>query len=58
MISRILFRLSIAWFAVLALIWVWAVSSGGHPELFSYFFMSLPAIVGIVLGWVFLPPKR
>jgi len=63
-ISRILLRLSLAWFAVVASVWVLgrignsSVDPWDPHGLGLLFFLSLPSMLGLVLSWVFLPRSR
>lgn len=63
MISRILFRLAIAWLVVLGAVYLYSLSivrlpSESDDDLMNYFLGVLPALLLLILAWVFLPAKR
>ena len=48
--SRVLFRLSIAWLAIVAAFFVLALSDGGHPTIYPFVGLSLPAFVYLIFA--------
>ena len=56
--SRILFRLSIAWLAIVGVFSVLGVVNSTPDTGLTFVVYGLPGALGLILAWVFLPAKR
>lgn len=61
MISRVLFRLAVAWLALLGVLYLYAHSINHGADFdwsnanMAYTLAAIPGALGLVLAWVFLP---